>query len=365
MSSLEDKIFNIAETGLESRSSSVQKVRDAIESGARTRREIADRTGLGYGYVTQAIREYGMDVEREPSPNQKLNKQLVDGLIKIGLGCTTIAREVGVSNARIGIYRERWYHGEWRKKREEYKNALNLKRENEEEKRRLIGEIEFSVLKNSLGNEGYSDWVIQKTFEHRQKHPSTRAFPYDKLAKFFSVYEEAKKKGEKASLYALGERAEMHFVTVGHVLKEGGLNTLVNPMKKKREILTPEQEDAIARAIGLRMPVSDLSYFIGAPNWIIQDRFNMMNRQDRIKSHIICMGRFSCDTLSYAKASDIYLGQDIGMSREEIERELGLKREIVDYALRNENIFRISGEIIDALKTIWPEREIKKPYKDW
>ena len=132
---------------------------------------------------------------------------------------------------------------------------------------------------------------------------------------------------------------------------------------------TPKhKKEAIRRSVSVKMPMTDIAYFLGIPNYVVSNNIKLLELNNkrpevpnRIKSFKIGKGKCPLG-LNYRLASEIYEGRDkCKFNRDEIAEVLDTKKEIVDYAFENED--KIRKDIIEAFRILYKDNKINAPYK--
>ncbi|MEK6951445.1 MAG: hypothetical protein AABX29_00350, partial [Nanoarchaeota archaeon] len=197
--------------------------------------------------------------------------------------------------------------------------------------------------------------AIEVFCSYKGKHSTTLT----DLVSLFETYYNAQEIGEKLSLEELSKASGIKwFPQVGKILSKGK----VEPMYGKRQIRSPlneEEKKRVQRAFSLDMPTTDIAYFASLSSWIVSQRFNKIGGKAPSKRFIASLGRGQ--KLSYQDASEIYEAQDLGFRAEDIGELIDKDIRLVDFAINNRE--RISSEIIEALRTIYPRRHYSTPYR--
>jgi len=175
---------------------------------------------------------------------------------------------------------------------------------------------------------------------------------YDSLVKLFSEYERAVSLGEKTSITEFGESTGFMYSSVASLLRRNGLSTLNKPNRKRRALVTEEEEELYGRCKKTRMSCPALAYFTGKKSNIIYQRVKADKpRAERVTE------KFSLK-LDYPKAFEIYEAQNLGYRKFEISELLDMKMPTINYALHHHR--RIKETIRHDLRIIYkskiPER---------
>ena len=120
--------------------------------------------------------------------------------------------------------------------------------------------------------------------------------------------------------------------------------------------------------MSLEINNSDLAYFLKIPDYIVSQvaHFWGMEKQRPkipafLKSFRREFGRRNArDEVTYRMSSQVYEARDLGFTNEEIKKLSNIQEKTLEYILSNEK--EISSKIIGALRTIYFDKEIEKPY---
>ncbi len=199
-------------------------------------------------------------------------------------------------------------------------------------------------------------WATQKATEYFLTSPGhcpTRTF--ENLVLLFQRYENASNNGEKLSYSELGEGIFPTPIRAGIILREMNLPALHGNYKKRN--LSKETQRALKRAIKTEMPVSDLAYFLKAhyPKVSQQVRMWHINLERRY-----ALTPSQNHPMSYRVASQIYEAKDLKFTPQETAYLLDLPASEVKAALKERP--RIEEKIREVLNLLYPEKNIQKPY---
>ncbi|MBI3334819.1 hypothetical protein HYZ97_05005 [Candidatus Pacearchaeota archaeon] len=192
---------------------------------------------------------------------------------------------------------------------------------------------------------------------------SASAIPHKRLVKFFSLYGEAEKTGDKRSLLSLAEESGFArgATEAGRILARMQLPSF----HEYRTEVSPEKIQAVRRASDLGyLNKSDLEYFSGLSQQTFSNRnISVSSRENRTEIPVHFTGKSERWRLTHAKASRIYQAVDLGFSEKETAFVCDTAPEVIAYAIQHRNT--IAPLIIKALQTIFPDVEIRKPYNDF
>lgn len=343
-----------------------EKIRELAKEGL-TIKEIAERLETSYSYVRALKSSEGIEVKRAVRRRPEIDSLIEESKIKTLKG---IGDKVRITGEAVRQYMKRNdLYDDWRiyKEIREEDEAASLVAE--EKRKNLIGNIVGAVLRRAYENE--TDWATRKAFEYLSANPRT-TYSFDRLEKVFRVYQKAKEKGKKLSLNEIKEKSKagFWFAGIGKILHRVGLEPM-HGSRENRGRLSDEEKKAIKRAGRIKMPVSDLAYFIGLENHNVSQNFLRWHvKRQKVKCAIKPFGLVGLvggdrKYLPYRLASQIYEARDAGYFREFSRNEMAgffdTSHEVVGYALAEED--KIAPKISRALKTIFPNRRSAKPYK--
>ncbi len=377
-------------------------IRHAIELGTENLEEIAEMTGLS----CPTIRKYsaGDDTIKLPKPNyeclrlpEKEERKRIR-LIKRGLSSGEIGRRCGEKNSRVsrqGVKRfinNRGLYDEWRESREHYKNKTSWKLKEKEDERRKAGKRLYHVLEaiieQKLEKTGPEERLaFEKTGEYisSKEHPKisttkrkghkisdSEDFFINRLFNFFKRYYKAESEGKKASINELCD--ELLMVSfAGKILKTVGLEPPNG--KRERKKVPEEKKEAIKRAaLKSELPYADIAYLIRLPRHVVTQNSQRYlkkigKERPKIKPWIKAFGIPGKEgvriSLTYSMAGQIYEARDLGFTKQETMELLDISNErVLEHAMK----FRkkeIAPKIISALRILYPEKNITKPYVDF
>ncbi|MBU1104048.1 MAG: hypothetical protein KJ600_05830 [Nanoarchaeota archaeon] len=317
----------------------LRKVRKAIAGGATTRMEIARVAGLSYPVVIRNIPLAGSRIEHDCY--RKLNRELADRLISEGVVSTLaeLGRQAGVSGERIRQYMgETGQRGRW-------KNA-------QVERREAIGNAVLIALQ---GKYNRASWAEQNAFEYASglKRRGVWNSRWDDLVNLFKVYHGAKESGGDVPIEELGERSGFHKMSVSKVLRRTRLKTLCSPIKRVSRKEVERRKENVQQCYGLGLSAADIAHFSGLAERSITTTYKIKGRNCE---------RLPCRGLTYRVASDIYEAMDHGgFSIDDALELTGASGIAVQTALARRAEY--SAIIRKALKIFHPSRRKEgKPY---
>jgi len=187
------------------------------------------------------------------------------------------------------------------------------------------------------------------------RRKNRRMLDQGKLEALFREYFTSKQNGQEKSIYDLAEKSGYRYSSVDNLLKRFGLK----PISHK---LLEEQKTILERGKKTHFSARDIRYFgrVDFCNSTIW-RYNKNRRVKRKYATRIFLGCHGTRNLAYHEASQIYQAQDLGFTR----REMDILFPDFDGGLINKALEKkesVSQEIVKGLKTIYPERNIAKPY---
>ena len=125
-------------------------------------------------------------------------------------------------------------------------------------------------------------------------------------------------------------------------------------------VCTPlEKKEALKRAATLEMNAADIAYFLEINGPVAYE--NLVRRRNRNgplnRYRIALFG--PGESFNYRQASQIYELMDAGFTSQDLQEDVFTAR-MIDYAQKHRP--EIEPKIITALKVLYPERGIDKPY---
>jgi hypothetical protein len=242
-------------------------------------------------------------------------------------------------------------HESWSKGREKISKSIN--REKRAALEELVSIITQGTEKNLKEDE---KWAYEKAMQYRSLKKVQYSFRI--LFCIFKKYDQARRQGEKLTLSELGKDFGINEGNISYLLKK----VEVTPHNGSRTRITiPKHiKEAIDRSIEMNMNGEDKAYFLRVPNYVVtKQEFSSPNKhlKPKVPNEIF---HFKREMLNYRLASQIYEAQDLHFSKSETIYVLDIYEEVYDYAINNRN--SIGGEIINALKVLYPDKKITKPY---
>ncbi len=328
----------------------IEQIKKAIEDGAETRRKIAKKIGLSYEQVANIILEEGIEVIVDRPISRA--REICDNMIREGRLLKEIGEELNVSKEAVRKYVQ---------KTEQYDIWSKAKEENRKNEKRAKQELVDVLLARAYRLASGQGFAYQKAFEHYLRNRIAFAYitekRFERLVRLFSVYKKAEEEGNKLSLEELAEKTGFcSYPNVGGVLKIARLKPMHGT--KERRVITREKKEKLKRAFYVDINCGDLSYFLGMHPNVIWQSFKRIGERER-KPDCIKIFSFS-ERLNYRIASRIYEADDAGFSPREICEYAECSDRVRQYAIENKE--DIKAKIVGALKTIFPDKEIKKPY---
>jgi len=337
----------------------INKIDETINEGAKSIEEIAEKTGVCYntilnyrkaGYIEISkvnIRKRGRKIDSK-------EKQERDKLINEGYAFAEIGRITGRTGeairhyARVNDLYEIWKKAKEKRKLSEIQLYQNIVYILEERAEQLAREKGWEYKKAT-------EFIMKKS---RHKNSSLK---FENLLNLFKKYKLLKDEGEKMSFKELADYSGLHYARdVGYILREVGLESLYWTCKTNKRNLESKKE-IIKKFENFDINNNDLAYFLEISEVSIGKIRQSPNKNFFVKSFFRANGSGFLGSLTYRLASQIYEAQDLGFKKEEICDLLETKKEIVNYAFLNKE--NIEPKVIEILKKIYPNKEIKKPYK--
>jgi predicted DNA-binding transcriptional regulator AlpA/predicted transcriptional regulator len=394
----------------------IESIKQAIENGAKTSDEIAERTGLSLSWIyyyskegkitipvkrtragglpnserklqlealaedANSIEEIAKESGMKPISVYNLGRKLGiklpgfkknryasacrerdrnrDRLIRRGLSLGEISKAEGITRERIRQYIVgTGQHESWRKSREHYKRARFPKDyENKQELEKIAGQIIQSGWNRACEKERKA---YLKTLEYCSK-VNNRTFSFEQLFNFFEKYFSALKNREKLSLKELGKSSGIHLVVAGKILGKVDLE----PLHGKRKKISRREIRIYERAHGVEMPVLDIAYFSDYSPDNLNAYFSVHRDElgERPKNTCLGLKYHLKGHLDYRLASEVYQAEDLGFSKEEILDLFDMSEKV--YGVLCKDRKDIKGKIIEALRTLNPDKVIDKPYRN-
>ncbi len=274
-------------------------------------------------------------------------------LIPLGLTLEEMGEKVGFTRERV---RQILCDGGYTTIHQESKRKLREDRKRKIGQEALSKQIFLSLLqarqKELAQQSGYAQ---QKAVQYQINCPGS-IYQYADLVTFFTKVENARKNGVKSSLEELCEGLPWCFPVGGRILKKVG----DEPLFGTREVsshLSPDEAEAVKQTFNLEMSASDVGYFLGRPDHVVNQRWAKLGSKKRSTYIKRLKGHF----LTYRLASQIYEAQDLGFVQKEIMDLFETNQELVGYAFEHRDT--IGKNIITALKMISPQEEISVPYR--
>ncbi|MEK6889035.1 MAG: hypothetical protein AABW80_02910, partial [Nanoarchaeota archaeon] len=206
-------------------------------------------------------------------------------------------------------------------------------------------------------------WAEKMAYEYNLNSRlglSNRAIPHERLLKFFSDYDEARKKGEKPTLEHMANEAGFSRgqSESTRILSRMNLSSFSDYDKRGR--LSADKISALRKTAKLRyLTIADISHFSGLP-YITLDRHLKNRPLAKLIKHFAGEGREGVKRLTYKRASQIYEAQDCRFSQEETAELCDTSEEVVNYALEKREL--LAPKIIRAIQTIHPDVKVTAPY---
>lgn len=346
-----------------SREVRIDAIRKAINEGAKSAQEIAEKVGLAPVTVYLYARE--SDVELPTRNVSKIDGLRVVELIKHGeTSFARIAKLMDVTPAAISG------HMRHKKRRELYnlwKRNIRKAKEQKSEDRlrlqhtraRLISVLESRMLQ--LADEG--GWACEKALSYthsRGDYYSKGHIPFETLLRFFHRYYCALEQDRSVSMLKLTDGLDMSHISASRILKKMGLRSLCQNITKKRVLLTKEQKEAIKRGIDLDMSSVDMGYFLCIPGYTVSQTFSRLGKKAvGHRSGIKPLGAGG-RIVTYRLASQVYEAHDEEFTMGETCEFLGINANMYNYILDHRE--DLEEKIVGALRVLYADETIDQPY---
>ncbi|MBS3151968.1 hypothetical protein J4230_01015 [Candidatus Woesearchaeota archaeon] len=337
------------------RDKAAQIIKEALGRGTRSVEELCRLTGLRASTLSKVFTEEEIELPEDVIPYRF--RPEIDTLIDEGLNLREIKNRIGISSQGILYYIiGSGQHNNWLKNRKLYeknKRYERLKKESLEisKKQFLYDTIRYYLLEeaNKAGPE-YEKAVEYRTNKRRIKKGM---HSWDILIKVFRNYYNALGKKVKVSLEDLAE-GQLHPSSVSDILKGVGLDPMYGSRERK---VTPQyKKEALERALNISISTEDIAYFLGIKDHVVACYFKHHNNgRTRNISKLVSGKR-----ITYSLASQIYEFEDYGFERNYIAESLDVGEKNYGTVIKNRR--SIEAKIINALKVLYPDRSITKPY---
>lgn len=335
--------------------------------GSDALQEIARAYGIRPDKARKCLKAAGLEGIKH-KPNFELEKLALEE----GLPQTKIAAMLNTTRQTVSNYLiRRELIGEFKKERE----LVKKQRKNEKDARtQNLAHFRNLMIQRALSLARQESWAEEQALKYClfPKVEKRKLKRFEKLKDIFQIYESEKAKGNKITYCGLArlsrfnltpsEIRRVFLVTQG----ESFMATQINPRRPYSE----NSKQAIKRASDLKMRREDIAYLVEAEfsEKILEHQVSnilakIRSREGCTHYHIATFEFGENDTayLSYKLASQIYQRIDSGSKHLQIRNELGIRQEVLEYALN----FRggIEKRIIEALDTINPGKKHTAPYK--
>lgn len=354
----------------------LKSIKQLIKSGVEYADDIAKELGISINTIVKYARESELKLPKlknnRYSYEHPKKDEKKDELIRDGLTLEAIGQRTDVTRERIRQYiLGTGQHDLWREARKERKNVLgNLVSQIRNIGNNLASQIE-KIVENNYCKE--DNWAYEKTKEYfysKRYKINNEKYSFDRIFSLFKDYHQALENGDKVSLKKFGERHGFHFVSVGKFFGDVGLKPLgqLFTHERKKRVATPKyKKQALEKVVEVEMPNPDIAYFLNLPNYVISQFFSIYykgyKKRPKVKRFIRGGPRYKKSILNYRKASEIYEAEDASFSEKEILELCNISKEVYDYALDNKK--EISKHIMKNLEIMFPDRKIKKPYRNF
>ncbi len=356
----------------------IAEIRQAVKKGVGSMEELGEKVELSPGTIEKNYRSElkSLGINLPPYEENKYKSVYVnriknrDRLIRRGLTLEQIAKKTNVTRERVRQYIVgTGQHKVWRQSREHYEKKTSYELRKKEVGRKIekiVEQILAAGLQNALQDASETErFAYEKATEFltQRKHKLPNSYSFEQLFGLFKKYKEAELSGEKLSLEELGEELGIHFVNVGNIFRK----LRVKPMygTRERHTLLDFQKQALERAVEIPVPLPNISYFLELPKHGASVYYHArgidLSKRPKISNVIKSFGIGK--SVTHTLASQIYEAQDLGFSKDETTELLDINERVYDYATIHRE--KIGGELMDALKKLYPDREINKPWVDF
>ncbi len=330
-------------------------IRQAIENGASSVKEIAELTGFHRNVIYNCSYKHGINLPKRnySSINKRLSairKAITTGALSID----EIARQVGLSSKTVCEYSSKYNI----LLPQDSLNVKQQKLERQKEKqleRETKSQFLFKLkecLYKKVGEEG---WAMQKAVEALYAR-NRRTYKLQDIYAIFQKYERAQREGKKLSLEELAEGTPFLFVDVGRLLREIGVEPMHGNLDKKATSQWKKQ--SIDKAYEkVSISTYDIAHFIDVNPQVVRKRFCKKGKRENIQT----IKDWGKQKLTYRLASQIYETVDLGFNQSETAELLDANPKVVEYALSERK--GLEPTIINALQVLYPQETITKPYR--
>jgi len=338
-----------------------------IEQGELYLEDIAEELGRSALYIYQRYRK-DLKLPDFRNPHERISKPrknlIRDELIHQGLTLEEISkREEEITGKRISRQRVSQYVIGTNQK-ENWERIKENKKIEEEKRQELLSIISGQIMSSAREKLNENEkWAYDKCEEYYAKKKFRKIGFYDRLFNVFYEYKKAENKNEKPSLEELGKRTGVIFTHVGRILKDVGLEPFFGAREKHN---VPEgKKQAIERAVAIPMNSVDIAYFLKIPFWNVQQYFNRHSERKNKRPVLKPIPSVK----NYRRASEIYQAiapeneKGCDFTKEKTIEALGISSKTFDYAIEHRREFE--GAIINCLRTLYPDKEITKPWRDF
>ena len=179
----------------------------------------------------------------------------------------------------------------------------------------------------------------------------------DSIAEFLQRYYNALIKGQRFNVLELGTGLDVNTTTLHNILTRSGVKPLNR--SNNRKFIPEERKDIILRGANLPISYGDLAYYSKLPAYAVYYFVKKKELQrPKIKSNIVMIDD---RVLTYRLASQIYEALDLELfNTGEVAELCNTSTEIVRYASKHKH--QISKFIVISLRTLYPDKNIIKPY---
>ena len=341
------------------KSERLEEIRRLVKEGVNSYEEMRNRIGYSKTTLVRYNSKYNLGIIGRQERKSFHNR---DRLIRRGLSLEEIAERERVTEQCISSYIiKTGKHEKWRKSRKHYiEKTSYLERERLKKQEILkIEDVLEQVILSKIPLEDREAYQKAQEYLHRYKRTS---YDFENLFTFFKRYYQGKREGKKISLERLREGLIFPYdFQAARVLKLVGEKPLFG--SHKREITPKWKKQAIKRAVSIQMPVSDIAYFLGLPAYTVFQSFQKFGIKAKRPEISKVIAGFDIRKLNCRLASQIYEAKDLGFTRGEVMELLDVPEQVYDSFLNHKD--EVGGRIVDALRVLYPDRRIRKPYLEF
>jgi transcriptional regulator with XRE-family HTH domain len=341
---------------------SIVKIKEAMAAGARTYSDLEERTGMTIKRCYRLVHQFRIqlpgDFIRKPCKDRKERDQL----IAQGYSISEIANRLGVSGQAIYLYIDNHSKKrEWQLANRMRKAALVSCANIMTHSIRSVFDA-FAGLPIKMELNPADQWAMEQARRYRQGK-NRHFFSSVTLFAVYKRFHVACASGQKLSLEELGADLSISTASVGNILKAVGLKPMYG--SRKRQIIPIEKKKRYPNLAIIPMTRTDLAYFFRIPAYLLDQFFKREPILRDLHQKVITRQRQQWRPMrfSFRLASQIYEARDLGFKPREVKSLLEVPDYLYRYVVSHRR--RIAAEIMQALRIMYPELDIRKPYIDY